>query len=163
MGKIEEGSDGDVAWQNSPMTGPRLKEGREKEFAIRGAGFGVELRWRDLFDKAELAGVEKVADRDCYRIVMSGKNANNQTRYYDKTTNLLTRVSVTAVTPMGDVATDTVLSDCREEGGIVSAHKLVQNVGGQQLTISIKKVEYNTELPAGIFDLPAEIKALVKL
>lgn len=161
IGMIEEGVDGDLAWQVSPMTGPRLKTGAEKAFAIRAAAFNSEVRWRDHYDRVELTGVEKVDDRDCYKIVMSGKDANSQTRYYDTKTNLLVKITLIAATVAGEVIADTLMSDYREEGGMISPHKLVQNAGGQQIVITINKVEYNTALPEGAFDPPSEIKELV--
>src|ERR1051326_8592146 len=101
IGKIEEGVSGGTAWQKSPMTGPAIKEGRQKEFAMNTAQFNNEIDWRDKYDKVELAGIEKVQGQDCYKIVMSGKNANSQTRYYDKTSNLLVKISLMAPTQIG--------------------------------------------------------------
>jgi len=41
-------------------------------------------------------------------------------------------------------------------------HKVTQKAAGQEFSISIDKVEYNAEIPKEKFELPAEIKALMK-
>lgn len=161
IGKIEEGSDANVAWQVSPMTGPRIKQGGEKAFSMRAAIFNGEIMWRDHYDKVETVALEKVGDKDCYKVVMSGKDANPQTRYYEKKTNLPVKITLTAITPAGDVPADTLPSDFREEDGIISPHKLVQSAGGQQVVITIEKVQYNTDIPASMFEPPAEVKQLM--
>ena len=46
LGTIEEGTDGTVCWESSQMTGPRVKEGVEKETALHQATFIKELHWR---------------------------------------------------------------------------------------------------------------------
>src|SRR5579864_1799089 len=49
IGKIQEGSDGKVAWSLSAMQGPHLKEGAEKAQALLAAKSNAEIRWRELY------------------------------------------------------------------------------------------------------------------
>ena len=161
IGKIEEGVDGGIAWQNTPMAGPRVKQGIEKTRALSAAFFRAELDWRNQFDKVELAGSEMIGGKDCYQIVLSGKDAGSQTRYFDKLSGLLVKLNMMISSQVGEMNVETLFEDYREEGGIRSAHKWVQSVAGQKIVITIKKVEYNTEFPANRFDPPAEVKALL--
>src|SRR5579872_4966630 len=57
IGKMEEGSDGVVAWERSALKGPRLKSGEEKAVALRAAAIQHDIRWRDFFQKVECTGV----------------------------------------------------------------------------------------------------------
>jgi outer membrane lipoprotein-sorting protein len=42
------------------------------------------------------------------------------------------------------------------------AHKVTQKGAGQEVSITIDSVKYNAEIPKGQFDVPDEIKALMK-
>jgi len=161
VGTVEEGFDGKTAWSKSPMMRPRIKEGPEKASAQTSAIFNGEFRWRDQFAAVELLGLERVGGQECYKILATVRDAGTQTRYYDKNTYLLVKLSMVVRSPLGDIPTETLFSDYREEDGVVSAHRWVQNVVGQQITTTLKKVEYNTALPPDRFELPAEIKALI--
>ena len=48
VGKIESGTNGDVAWESSALQGPRIKQGIEKADAFRDAAFNCALYWRKL-------------------------------------------------------------------------------------------------------------------
>ena len=53
MGKIQNGSDGTVAWSLSAMQGPRVKAGEEKADALREATLHADINWRDYFTEAD--------------------------------------------------------------------------------------------------------------
>jgi hypothetical protein len=129
IGTIEEGVDGETAWQKSPMMRPRIKQGQERASALRTALFNGDLRWRDQFASAEVVGVEKVGDHECYKILMTSKDSDTQTRYYDKNTCLLVELSMILKSPMGDVATETPFGDyCRVYCGFTSGSKRGETV-----------------------------------
>jgi zinc protease len=160
LGKMREGFDGTVAWSLSALQGPHIKEGAEKEDAVRQARMNSDLHWRELYPKVETTGVESVDGKDCYKVVLTPASGNPITQYYDKQSNLLVRMTMTATTAMGNVPVDSVAADYHKDGEILSPHKLTQKLAGQQITLTVDKVEYNAEIPPGTFDLPDEIKAL---
>ncbi|MDQ6698752.1 MAG: hypothetical protein M3Z36_01045, partial [Acidobacteriota bacterium] len=47
VGKIEEGTDGTVAWSLSALQGARVKEGEEKAVALRSANFNNHVHWKE--------------------------------------------------------------------------------------------------------------------
>ncbi|MGA2214295.1 MAG: hypothetical protein ABSH31_13560, partial [Bryobacteraceae bacterium] len=49
IGKIASGSNGEVAWENSALQGPRIKQGVEKADALRNGAFNADLSWRKLY------------------------------------------------------------------------------------------------------------------
>lgn len=161
MGKIMDGSDGKVAWSNSAMQGPHVKEGNEKAQAMRSARFNAELNWRDSYKTAETKGVESVEGKDCYKVVLTPEEGSAVTRFYDKESGLLLKESATMQSPMGEVQVDSYASDYRKEGDILLAHKLRQSFAGQEFTVSIDSVKFNPEIAKDRFELPDEIKALV--
>jgi uncharacterized protein DUF620 len=162
IGKILEGTNGDVAWGLSAMQGPRIKEGEEKAKALESARLNGEAQWRDVYKSAETTGVEAVDGKDCYKVVLTPKTGSLVTKWYDKETNLLVKTSATLKTAMGEIQSEATMSDYRKEGDILVPHKTVSRAMGQEFTITIDTVKHNAEIPKDKFDLPEEIQALVK-
>jgi len=161
IGKIVEGSNGEIAWSFNAMQGPRLKEGDEKAQTLAQARYGAEANWRDLYTSAETQGIETVDGKECYKVAMTPKTGKPQTRWYDKGTGLLAKMSMTAESPMGAMAVETNLSDYRKEGEITVPHKMLNKVASQEFSMTIEKVEQNVEIPKEKFEPPAEVKALI--
>lgn len=162
IGKIDSGSNGEVAWESSALQGPRIKSGAEKADTFRDATFNAALNWRSLFGKAETTGVETVEGHDCYKVVLTPKEGNPTTEFYDKKSGLLIKTATTRATPMGDISAEVFADDYRKEGEIIAAHKLTNKFAGQEFQITVESVQFNTEIPAAEFDLPDDIKALLK-
>ncbi|HWQ53903.1 MAG TPA: hypothetical protein VN442_09470 [Bryobacteraceae bacterium] len=163
LGKAEEGTDGQVAWTRSAIAGPRVKEGSEKAFSLRGAVFNGDLRWRELYDKAEVVGLETVDGRSCYKVVMTPKGEGETvTRYYDKESGLVTKVLMTLKSPQGEIPIESIPSDYRKSGDLLLPHKLTQRVMGNEIVTTFTSVQNNPELAADRFALPPDIKALLE-
>jgi hypothetical protein len=126
------------------------------------AQFNGDSHWRDIYKSAETVAMEPVDGKDCYKVVVVSKAGKNVTRWYDKKTGLMVKSVMTSKSPMGELEATSVFSDYRKEGDILSPHKVVAQVAGRELTMTVEKIEYNTEIPKGKFDLPDDIKALVK-
>lgn len=161
IGKIQEGSNGAVAWSNSAIQGPRIKEGEEKETALMMARFDGELNWRQQYPTVETTGTENVEGKDCYKVVLTPKAGKPMTRYYDKQTGLLVKSVMTLQSPMGEVSIESLADDYRKDGDITSPHKLTNRTMGQEFTITVDKVEYNADIPDTKFALPDEVQALL--
>ena len=161
IGKITEGTDGEIAWSYNAMQGPRLKEGDEKAEALLQARYSAEAQWRDLYKSAETTGVESVEGKDCYKVLVTPKSGKPQTRWYDKQSGLLLKIAMTSKSPMGEIAVESFMSDYRKEGDLLIPHKLLTKLAGQEMGMTIDKVEQNVAIPADKFDPPAEVKALM--
>lgn len=162
IGKIESGSNGDVAWENNPLQGPRIKQGVERADSLRDATFNAPLLAQKLYSKIETTGTETVNGHDCYRVVLTPKEGNPTTEYYDKKSGFLIKVSATRSTSVGDVTAETTFDDYRKEGDVISPHKLTQHAAQADIQITVERTEANVELPKDIFELPAEIQELLK-
>ncbi len=64
-------------------------------------------------------------------------------------------------TPMGVVPMETYPSDFREVDGLLLAHGGRVKIAGQERSMTIHSIEHNVDLPADLFDLPDEIRALL--
>jgi len=159
IGKIESGSDGEVAWENNAMQGPRVKQGVEKADAFRDATFNAALYWRKLYTKAETVGTETVTGHECYKVVLTPLEGNPTSHFYDKKSGLLIKTAAKRTTQMGEIEAEGFVDDYRPEGDVVAAHKLTNKFAGQEILITVEKVEFNSDLAKDRFDLPDEVKA----
>jgi hypothetical protein len=161
MGKVREGSDGQVFWQLSAMMGPHLREGAEKAQAQLAATFNAELHWHDLFKDAKTVGVEQVDGKDCYSVQLTPAEGSPITQCYDKESGLMVKQSMTLQSPMGEQTVNSFATDYRKEGDVLMPHKLRSSVAGQEITITFDSITFNADIPADTFAVPDEIKALV--
>jgi hypothetical protein len=161
IGKMLEGSDGTVYWSLSAMVGPHVKEGPEKAQAMLSSKFNAELNWRDVFKSAKTTGVDTVDGKECHKVELTPAEGSPIMQCYDKQSNLMVKMTMTAQSAMGEQTVDSYTTDYRKEGEILMPHKIKQSVAGQEVVISIDSVTFNAEIPADKFALPDEIKALV--
>ena len=162
IGKIDGGSNGEVAWENSALQGPRIKDGIEKADAMREATFNGPIYWRKLYVKAETTGTETVEGHDCYKVVLTPKEGKPVTHYFDKKSGLMIKTARTQVSPMGEIAAEGFADDYRKEGGILVPHKLMNKIAGRTIQIDVQSLEFDADLPKDAFDLPEEVQALLK-
>jgi hypothetical protein len=162
IGKIESGSNGEIAWENSALQGPRIKQGDEKAGSLRDGTFNAALNWRKLYTKAETAGAETVEGHDCYKVVLTPKEGKPTAEFFDKKTGLMVKTMVTRNTPMGEITAEVVADDYRKEGDVSIPHKLINRAAGQEFLIQVESVEVNVNMPKDRFDLPPEIQAILK-
>jgi hypothetical protein len=161
IGKIESGSNGEVAWENTALQGPRIKQGVEKADAFREGAFNGSLNWQKLYLKGETAGIETVEGHECYKIVFTPKEGKPLTEFYDKTSGLLVKTTTTVNSQMGEISAEILYSDYQKDGGVLSPHHMVNRAVQQEFVIQIQSVETNADLPKDRFDLPPEVQALV--
>ncbi len=160
IGKIEQGSNGEVFWENSALQGARLLTGDEKAAAKREATFNSEVNWRKLFKKVELAGEDKVDGKAAYKVLLTPNEGAVVTRYYDKDSGLLIKDVETLNTPMGVITTETSISDYKKYEGVMYPCRSKQKVAGNEIQIVFDKVEFNATIDKNRFDLPDAIKKL---
>jgi hypothetical protein len=161
VGKIEEGMHNGVAWDRNPMLGPRIKSGAERAQALRGATFNESIRWREIYSSAETTGTETIDGEPCYKVLLTPKEGNPVTTYFQKKSGLAVKSSTTAVSQMGDIPMEGVSGDYKTFGGVSIPTKVTQKFGGQEISITVKDMKINQDLPADRFEPPAEVKALM--
>ena len=161
-GRIESGVSDGVAWENSAMRGPIVKEGIERDDALRDAIFDRLPHWKANLKSAECLGTADVNGRPAYRVVATPKSGTPQTLLFDKDTGLLARTETTVNSAAGAVSVVAEPGDYRKVDGIMMAFTSRMKVMGQERVVTIEKVEHNVAMPADRFALPAEIKALIR-
>ncbi len=161
LGKAESGFNNGVAWEKNLITGPRVKNGDEKALAEREARFNAQIDWRKIFPKVETTGSETVNGEDCYKIQATPASGKPETQFYSKKSGLLMKTIATAVSPMGEIPVEVEVSEYKNFDGVLYATHSKSKMGPQHLDITITDLSFDQPIPAELFDLPSEIKALV--
>jgi hypothetical protein len=162
LGAIQMGVKDGVAWERSDILGPRIKTGAERAESLREAMLNSSLEWRKLYPKVETTGVAQVNGEECYTVVMTPAEGHPQTMYLSKSSGLGLKVTTIAVTQMGEVPVEILVSEFKKFGDLLAPSRITQKAVGQQFTITIESVEVNPEIPAGRFDFPADVQALLE-
>ncbi len=161
VGKIESGIAHGVAWDKNPMLGPRIKSGAERSQALREGTFNASVHWRDFYPKVETTGTETIDGELCYKVVLTPREGNPETQYYQKKSGLAVKTTTIAVSPMGDVPFEAVPGDYKTFAGVTVPTKITYKQAGQEFSVTIQDVKINQPMPADRFEPPAEIKALL--
>ncbi len=160
LGQIVQGTDGKAAWELNPLTGDRVLDGDEKADFLREARLD-ETAWREDYEKVECTGVEDLDGKPTYKVIMTPKQGNASTNFYDKESGLLVKSSRTVESPMGQIPVEIFVSDYQEVDGLKIPFKSTQKVLTQELKTEIKEVQQNVEIGADRFAIPDSIKGML--
>ena len=161
VGRMETGTDGIIAWENSAIMGPRLRSGIELRYHLREALFNAPIHWRKVYKTVETVGAEKVEGVDCYRVLMTPIEGKPETWFFDQKTNFLVKLLRTSVTTMGEVNGEYLMKDYKDMDGIMMPVTLIQKAAGQEIQVKLESVKPNVKLPKDRFTPPAEVKQLM--
>jgi len=154
-GELRRSCDGQNAWEDRPDQGFRLLEGVEREEVLADCVFDDQAAWRKVYSKVELAGKEKIGERETYKLVLTPAKGRATTRYIDAETFLPVRMVQRRTTPQVEVEAQTDLSDYRERDGVKTPHLMKQIAGPQEMIIKLAEVENNVPLEDARFAKPA--------
>lgn len=159
FGNQTSGTDGVDVWEVA-TAGPRLVTGRERDIQLRQATFNSELQWETLYTNLKVNQIADVGGKPAYEMEVTTADGVTSTQWYDKETGLLVKTKGVIVSAMGEIPVESTVSDYREVDGIKIPFKTTQSFNGQEMTLTIKSVEHNTNLPADAFAMPDIIKKI---
>jgi outer membrane lipoprotein-sorting protein len=162
VGKIEEGVNGQVAWELNPLTGPSLKKGSALAEAERNARMDADVNWHQRYKDARTVGAEAVEGKPCYKVELTTPEGKKETRYFDEKTGLLLKYSHTIETMTGEEKVDTYPSEYKKVDGLLLPYSLKHVIRGQELRMTFTKIRHNVQIPAERFALPAEVRKLAE-
>lgn len=160
VGEIRRGVNGTVAWSVDPFNGAQVQTGAELEAAIEDAGFAAHIRDASTYTSAETLEKTTIDGQECYKVKLVNKN-RTKVNCYSTASKLIVQSIETVPSTQGMTEVTTTLRSYRKFGDVMMPTELAINAGGQEQVVTITKVELNT-VPATTFELPAEIKAIVK-
>ena len=141
----------DTMQGNSAITGSRLE-------ALKSAIFPSPfLDYKERGTKIELAGKEKVGDRDAYVLNYTPATGPATRLWMDAATYLPLKSTITIDVPqMGTVEQLFEFSDFRDVDGIKVAFALKGMTGPQPFTVVFTRVEHNVKIDPSMFVKPAD-------
>jgi hypothetical protein len=160
IGKIEEGYDGEIAWQNSALQGPRILDGDEKISAKRGASMGLINNWKDVYKEARTIGPEDVDGKPAWKVEMIAREGKPETFYFDRDSGLLVKIATVLTTPMGELKAESSLTDYKPVNGILTPFTMTEKAINQNIVMHFNTVAYNAVIPKERFEAPAAVKEL---
>jgi hypothetical protein len=163
IGLVEDGTDGNIAWEKSALQGARIKSGDEKAMALRAASSHSKfINLKKFYKSIETIDIEVIDGKPCYKVVQTPFEGKPETSYYEKESGLLVKETGIMASPMGEIPFETEIGDYRKEGKLLMPHMMVQSFVGQKMMIMMESTKVNPEIPKDRFDIPADIKALIK-
>jgi hypothetical protein len=163
IGIVEDGTDGNVAWEKSALQGARVKTGDERAMAIRAASsvnkFG---NLKKYYKSIETIDIETIDGKPTYKVVQTPFEGKPETSYYDKQSGLLVKETGIMASPMGEIPFETEVGDYRKVGNLLMPHMMMQSFVGQKMLLVLESTKLNPEIPKDRFDIPPDIKALIK-
>ena len=158
---IEQGTNGEVAWELHSMTGPRIMAGQEKTLTLLQSNFD-ETNYQQLYDKIECMGMEQVEGEVCYKVIQIPKQAEPITLYYSKESGFAVKSTYTFKEQSEKIESENWTRDYKKVDGILYPHHVVIKVMNMETHIRIESIEHNAELPTDRFEVPEAVKKILK-
>ena len=159
VGKVEQGTDGTIAWERSSMMGGRILQGAEKDALMRTLNINSELHPETYYKSIQTVGTQDVGGKPAYKVELTTPAGTKETRFYDQQSGLLVRTESVQQSQMGEMKVAGTPGEYMTVDGIKMPKTVTQEMMGQKITLTIDKVEHNVDVPADKFAIPAEVKA----
>jgi hypothetical protein len=153
--------DGKEGWANSPFAGKTnpdpMSEEDLKNITEEADFDGPLVDYRKKGNTVELAGKDRVEDRDVWRVKLTTKNGDVRFYLYDATTFLLLKWEGKRRADGKEFPIESYFSDYRDVGGVKFAFRIDSGSSPTDLTqkIIIDKIELNPQVPEADFAKPA--------
>ncbi|MCS6918593.1 MAG: hypothetical protein NZM28_02355 [Fimbriimonadales bacterium] len=154
IGEIQQGYDGTVGWEKSPMLGLRELKGAELEQVRMSAESGAQNDVRKTLRNPKLTGQEKAGNRNAYVITAQSRWGGSVKLYVDSQSYLLLRMDTEAATPQGKLSVSIFLDNYRKVDGVMYAFTTRQLVSGVESVMRVERVRHNTPIDDAIFRKP---------
>lgn len=161
VGEQSQGYDGEIGWVVSDMEGSMVLEGERLTMLKLQADVNQYMNLTKHFSEVECTGEEEFNDEACYVISASNEDGSPILSYFSKESKYLVGSKMSMETEQGELELVSHISDYRDVGDVKMSYKSETKNQFFTQTVTIDKIEINTELDEAVFDLPDEIKELV--
>jgi hypothetical protein len=117
------------------------------------------LNWKANYPKAEIKGVEKVGEEECYKVELTPEKGTKVTEYYStKTFLLMKRAGVTPSSTGNGQPYEVIYSDYRVVDGIKLPFRVVNTSPSMGDFINtVRSVKHNVNIKDSVF-APRKLK-----
>ncbi|HBC88597.1 MAG TPA: hypothetical protein DCZ94_16745 [Lentisphaeria bacterium] len=158
-----KGCDGKVGWEFSTKKG--LREIKDKELdnlKFQIMFLSPKEKTKEIFESITLAGEENVKKQPCYKFICKPKSAYGLEPiniYVDKKTYLVAKTEEIHVGPdKQPIEVTRYFLNYEKTNGINFPMKIISEVGGKIIELTVKSIVWNEDLTDTAFDIPDEIK-----
>ncbi len=160
LGVTRQGFDGKIGWTIHPVSGPSVMEGVQLDQTRLESEYHRELNQAKLFQSIETVELTEFDGIKCYKIKLVPKTGPPLYEFYEVESGLRRGSQRVLIAPQGNEPFTSIETEYKKFGGVMFATKTVQKVKTHEIVIKVDSVEFD-KTPDAIFELPAEIKALV--
>ena len=161
LGTIKQGFDGTTGWGVNPMTGATVLTGKELAQMKEQADMHAVLNPNKFTKSRETLEKTTFDGKEAYKVKAVPVEGEDFIEYYDAKTGLMIGTVRKIESQMGPMESTNIVTEYQLIDGQMMPMKMKQSVMGMDQVITIKKVEF-VPVDAAVFELPKEIKALVK-
>ena len=161
-GTQAQGVSGDVAWELSVMSGPRVMKGNEAASFKRQADMLWFLDWKAYYTSGTCVGVEEVDGESCYRLELMTAEASQELHFFSVETGLERQISMTVQSQMGEIPAVAILEEYGNYDGLRFPTHVRQSAAGMEQIITLSTFEKNPKFAEDAFALPEEVRALLQ-
>jgi zinc protease len=155
IGEEAEGFNGVVAWELEPDSGVvHEKSGLELASVRRDADFYQDLRFKELYSRLTLKGLEKVGASQAYVIEAVPAEGNAEHYYFDTQTGLLLRHDSIEEGEGGKRSIEEYYSDYRVVDAVKLPFTIHEVSPGMDFTVRITEVKQNVAIDDSKFNKP---------
>lgn len=156
---VDQRFDGTSGYVLDSLRGNRDVTGNQLENMKNGAFPNPFLNYKERGATVELAGKEKVGDREAYVLIFKPRSGSVGRQFIDAESYLPVKlVAKIDVPQVGEVEQTTEFSDYRDVDGIKIPFTVKATSAVQRFTITITKVEHNAKIDETLFSRPAADK-----
>lgn len=160
IGEIRTGFDGEVGWSINPMEGPRVMQGGELAQLRDEAAPESTLRDPKLVASMETVEQTTMNGEECYKVKVVWRSGRETFDCYSTASGLIVGMLQKSESPMGVLDVTIHLSDYKPHGDVTLPTRIAQQMMGQEQIMTITSIDFGP-VDAAVFELPAEIKALI--
>ncbi len=161
MGVLERGYNGKVYWEKSSASGARIFTGDELKINALLASFDL-LYYDQLYKELKYKKTSEVNHQPCHEIDLIAEGSNLITMHFSQTTGLPVQQNFIMPNVFQPIQVANTIMTYKDFQGQNIPTLMIQKVRGMETHRTVHTVELNGQLPKGIFDLPNEIKTLIK-
>jgi outer membrane lipoprotein-sorting protein len=153
---VDQRFNGTSGYVLDSMQGNRDITGNQLENMKNGMFPNPLLNYKDSGATVELAGKEKVGDREAYVLTFKPKSGSVTRQFIDTQSYLPIKLVMRVDVPqIGELEQITELSDFREVDAVKVPFKVTVTSSVQSFTINVTKVEHNLKIDDALFSKPA--------
>jgi photosynthetic reaction center cytochrome c subunit len=146
--------DGREGWLAAPQRPLHEMHGADIDAAAMDADLHFPSHLKEMFDKTEGRGVEKIDDREAYLVSGDRPGKTPLRLYFDVKSGLLVRLIRYAETPLGWLPTQIDYADYREISGVKIPFRWTLARPGGRFTIQLSEVKQNVPVDDAKFAKP---------